>query len=65
MNSLHEDTKAIATLQALAALRGIAVEEVWADDGSTAWLLQRWGLSRQLESLDHLRAVLRHMGVQA
>lgn len=53
--------KAMATLQALAAMRGIMVDQINVG-GSPVWVVRRWDLWR---STDEVRVLLARMGVQA
>ncbi len=69
MNAAHPATrrpmpKEALTLQALAAMKGYRVDPIEADDGSTAYCVTRWALTRQCSTLDQLREVLDRMGVK-
>lgn len=55
--------KRFARLQALAALRGHAVERIDADDGGAEFVVSRWALTRRCGSLDELAELLQRMGV--
>lgn len=57
--------KEAATLQAKAALAGVRVDPIEADDGELVWCVSRWALTRQCESLDEVRELLARMGVEA
>lgn len=54
------DGKAFATLAAAAALGGSTLYRL--DDGR--FLLARWGLSRELDTLDDVANFLRAMGIR-
>jgi hypothetical protein len=41
-----------STLIARGALAGYAITRTEADDGRTVWVLTRWAMTRQLDSLD-------------
>jgi hypothetical protein len=57
--------KLAATVQAKAALAGVRVESIEADDGALVWFVSRWSLTRQCDSLDDVRALLARMGIEA
>jgi hypothetical protein len=57
--------KAFATLQAQAALVGVQVERIEADGGGQAFIVSRWNLTRQCDTIDDVRELLRRMGVAA
>jgi hypothetical protein len=55
--------KALATLQARAAMAGVQVDPIEADDGRHVFIVSRWNLTRQCDALDDLRGLLQRMGV--
>ena len=55
--------KAVANVQAKAALAGFSVEPIEADDGGQVFVVSRWNLTRQCNTLDDVRELLRRMGV--
>ena len=59
------ERKRFSRLQAVAAIAGIRVDQIEIDDGRPAWVVTRWALSRQCNSLDELTDFLRKMGVAA
>lgn len=59
---LFSDVKAFATLQASFALCGWQLEPDPRIDGSTAYLVSRWGRMRVLNDLDQVRALLAEIG---
>jgi hypothetical protein len=54
--------KTVATLQAQAAISGFSVEPIEADDGRHGFIVARWNLSRQCDTADEVRELLRRMG---
>jgi hypothetical protein len=48
----QEPGKRFATLQARAALAGVALAAIEDDAGRPAYVMTRWALTRQLDSLD-------------
>lgn len=54
--------KEFATLQATAALRGFRLDRIEADDGGVAYVITRWALTKQINSLDELRAFVEQIG---
>lgn len=50
--------KRVATAKARAALLGIVVHELRADDGGPEWIATRWALTRAFRSVDELAAWL-------
>lgn len=50
--------KAEATLIARAALAGVVVVRIEADDGRPQWIASRWALTRSFDNLDQLGAWL-------
>ncbi|OWQ83591.1 hypothetical protein CDN99_26025 [Roseateles aquatilis] len=54
--------KAFATLQASAALRGFRLDRVEADAAGEAYVITRWALTKQLQTLDDVRAFLAQIG---
>jgi len=50
--------KRFATLQARAALAGAMLSRIETDDGSMAYVLTRWALTKQLPDLDAVEAWL-------
>lgn len=65
MHEASSGDKQVATLQAVAALSGIRVDPINNDDGGTAYVLTRWSLTKQCNTLDELRGLLRRMGIEA
>lgn len=64
MAALSEaERKRAAKLQAAAALAGVRVDPIEADDGRLAWIVTRWALTRQCETLDELAEFLQRMGI--
>jgi hypothetical protein len=59
-----EVNKAFATVRAALALRGFEIHAVDAGDGSTMFLVQRWGQSRTLGSIDEVRAFAVQVGAR-
>lgn len=57
-------SKEESTLIALAALAGFAVVQSEDDHGQRVYIVSRWAMARQLDSLAHLRAFLAQVGVQ-
>lgn len=58
------ERKQLATLQAVAALAGVRVDPIEGDDGRTVYIVSRWALTKQCNTLDELRDLLARMGVQ-
>ena len=56
--------KALSTLRAVAALAGIRVDPIVTDRGRRAWIVTRWHLTRQVDTLDELAGVLRQLGLK-
>jgi hypothetical protein len=62
--AVQAERKRLATLQAVAALqRGIRVDPIESDGGRRAYIVSRWSLTRQCDTLDEVGALLRRMGV--
>ena len=59
------DYKEAAALQAKAALLGVRVDPIEAADGGLIWIVSRWALTRQCDTLDEVRELLARMGVDA
>ena len=59
------ERKQVATLQAVAAMAGVRVDPIEGDDGHTVYIVTRWNLTRQCNTLGDLRAFLRSMGISA
>lgn len=59
------DCKEFRTLQAHAALAEIRVDPIDSDNGRRVYIVTRWALTKQCDSLDELRALLKRMGVAA
>ncbi len=59
----REQRKRFATLQAAAALAGIVVTPIEADNGQRVYILSKGSLSKECSSLDEVRALLVRMGV--
>lgn len=57
------DATDAAAVQALAALAGIRVDPIELGDGSQAWIVTRWHLTRQFGSLAEVCEFLGRMGV--
>ena len=55
--------KQAATLQAQAALAGVRVDPVEDDHGTLIWIVSKWSLTRQCETLGEVRELLARMGV--
>lgn len=47
-----EDRKTLATLRARAALAGVTLYAIENDHGKTVYIVSKWALTRQLDSLD-------------
>lgn len=58
-----ELSKAEASVIAPAALAGVSVTPIEADNGRRIYIVSRWSLTRQCETLDEVRALLTRMGV--
>ena len=54
--------KAFASLQARAALAGIALHRINRQDGAEAFLVSRWALSREFDSLEAVEDWLERVG---
>lgn len=52
MNGCNEYQKRLASLWARDALSGISLYAIDDDHGKTAYIVSRWALTRQLDSLD-------------
>lgn len=52
------DQKRLATLSARAALAGVVLYIIEGDFGKTVYIVSRWNLTRQLDSLDAVQAWL-------
>lgn len=52
------DEKSWSTLQAKAALAGVALYRVGDGSGGEVFIARRWGLSRQLDDIDELETFL-------
>lgn len=57
--------KDAANLRALAALAGVRVDPINDDHGAPVWIVSRWSLTRQCNTLGEVRALLQRMGVRA
>jgi len=57
--------KQVSTMQAVAALAGVRVDPIDGDDGHTVYVVSRWALTKQCNTLDELRGLLRRMGIAA
>jgi hypothetical protein len=57
--------KTVATLQAVAAMAGVRVDPIEGDDGHTVYIVTRWALTKQCNTLDEMADLLRRMGVAA
>jgi hypothetical protein len=55
--------KPVATLQAVAALAEVRVDPIEGDDGKTVYIVSRWALTKQCNTVDELRDLLRRMGI--
>jgi hypothetical protein len=56
------DRKAFTTLQAKAALRGVALIRCFDEAGQQVFLASRWNLTRQFATLANVEAFLAAMG---
>lgn len=56
--SADQERKAFATLQASAALRGFRLDRLEAETGGSAYVITRWALTKQLQTLDDVCAFL-------
>lgn len=54
-----------ATVQAVAARAGVRVDAIPADDGGRVFIVSRWSLCRQCDTLDEVRELLLRMGIEA
>lgn len=59
------DYKLAATLQATAALAGVRVDPIETDDAGVVWIVSKWALTRECETLDEVRKLLARMGIEA
>lgn len=57
------ERKRLATLQAVAALRGVRVDPLESDAGRTVYIVSLQSLTRQCDTLDEVHALLKRMGV--
>lgn len=57
--------KQAATVQAKAALAGVRVDPIEGDNGRLVWIVTRWALTRECNTLDEVRAFLSRMGIDA
>lgn len=57
--------KDAANVQALAAMAGVRVDPINDDHGATVWIVSRWSLRRQCNTLGEVCALLQRMGVKA
>ena len=57
--------KQASTMQAVAALAGVRVDPIEGDDGRTVYIVSRWALTKQCNTLDELRVLLQRMGIAA
>lgn len=64
MQQAHDATadKEFATLRAQAALRGHELHRSNPADGPTRYWASRWGMTRELPSIQDVRAFLRQIG---
>jgi hypothetical protein len=64
MQQVHDATadKEFASLRAHAALRGHELHRSNPADGPTRYWVSRWGLTRELPSIQDVRAFLRQIG---
>lgn len=62
-NATEPARKAFSNAQAKAALAGFSVEQIEADDGGQVFIVSRWSLTRQCDTLDDVRELLQRMGV--
>lgn len=53
------DQKRLATLRARAALAGVVLHDIEGDFGKTIYIVSRWALTRELDSLDAAEAWLK------
>jgi hypothetical protein len=60
----EQERKAFATLQATAALRGFRLDRLEAGADGLAYVITRWALTKQLQTLDDVRAFLAQIGGQ-
>jgi len=44
-------------------MAGVQVDPIGSDDGRQVFIVSRWNLTRQCDSLDELRELLQRMGV--
>lgn len=56
--------KKLATLQAQAALLGVALVPSTDDHDRPVYIASRWGLTRQLDSFEEVEAFLKRVGGQ-
>lgn len=54
--------KAVATLQARAALLGIALVPSTDDHDRPVFIVSQWGMTRQLDTVDDVEAFLKRVG---
>ena len=59
------ERKQLATLQAIAALAGVRVDPIEDDEGHTVYVITRWSLTAQRNTLDDVREFLQRMGIAA
>ena len=50
----RQNNKALSNWQSLYALQGHCLYQVKATDGNTSYLATRWGMTREMESLDEV-----------
>lgn len=58
----HVDTKAWTTLQARAALLGVALSSMEDDRGQRVLVCSKWAMVKQLETVAEVEALLRRIG---
>jgi hypothetical protein len=62
---MSPNDKELTTVQAKAALAGTRVDPIEADDGATVFIVSRWALTRQCNTLLEVRELLARMGIEA
>lgn len=50
----HDENKTVSTWQARYAIQGHSLYQVKASNGATAFLVTRWGMTRELANLDEV-----------
>lgn len=61
-NPAEEARKRFATLQARAAMAGVALSRLDDDRGRPVFIASKWALTKQLDSLDEVSAFLTRIG---